>query len=399
MAAWRSLRLERAARGLHAAAAVTQHPSDDPERPFFATAAKGTEGALRDELKELGLPKVKASRGGVHFGGELSDAVRACLHSRIAVRVLERQGSWVAPDADALYERVRGVAWERVLDARRTLSVDAQIKETAVTSSAFAAQRVKDAIVDRLRERAGARPDVDKRDPDVRVSLHWVRDHATLSLDVGGAALHTRGYRLDAGTAPLKETLAAAILRLCGWDRRTPLIDPMCGAGTLAIEAAQWAQGIAPGLARPRFGFERWVSHDDVQRRMLAELRERARADTREHQAPPILARDSDTDALARARANAKRAGVKLSLGQADVRAIEPEHQRAFVVTNPPYGERLSTEASAAELARAFARLRGHRICVLCHERALPRAIRARPVVEHALWNGPLECRLFCWEM
>ncbi|MFI5307597.1 MAG: class I SAM-dependent RNA methyltransferase [Polyangiales bacterium] len=380
---------------------MSQHPTDDPERPFFATAAKGTEGALRDELRELRLPRVKATRGGVYFGGDFEAAMRACLHSRIAVRVLERQQSCVAPDADALYEQVREVPWERVLDARRTLCVDAQIRDTAVTSSAFAAQRVKDAIVDRLRDKHGARPDVDKRDPDVRVSLHWVGEHATLSLDVGGAALHARGYRPEAGEAPLKETLAAAIVRLCGWDRRTPFIDPMCGAGTLAIEAAQWARAIAPGLARPRFGFERWVCHDDAQRRLAAGLREHARGNAKPaSDAPPIFGRDNDSKALALARDNAGRAGVTLALRQADVRAIEPEHERAFLVTNPPYGERLPTTAAfSSELATALARLRGYRVCVLCHERALPRAMQRRAELEHALWNGPLECRLFCWEL
>jgi putative N6-adenine-specific DNA methylase len=179
---------------------VSQPERDDPERPHFATAAKGTEGVLRDELKELRLPKVKATRGGVYFGGELSWAVLACLHSRIALRVLTRQTSFLARSAGDLYAGVREVAWERVLDLRRTLAVDASIRSAAVTSSAFVAQRVKDAIVDRLRDRLGARPDVDKRDPDVRVAVHWAGEQVTVSLDVGGGSLHARGYRSQAGT-------------------------------------------------------------------------------------------------------------------------------------------------------------------------------------------------------
>jgi 23S rRNA G2445 N2-methylase RlmL len=182
----RSARLEQLGKAAHAHAAVSQPRSDDPERPFFATAAKGTEGLLRDELKEIGLPRVQASRGGVYFGGDFSSAILACLHSRIAMRVLERHASFTASDADALYAGVYAVAWERVLDARRTLCVDAQIRNAAVTSSAFAAQRVKDAIVDRLREKHGARPDVDKRDPDVRVALHWVGGQASVLLDASG---------------------------------------------------------------------------------------------------------------------------------------------------------------------------------------------------------------------
>ena len=306
---------------------MSQHPSDDPDRPYFASAAKGTEGALRDELKELRVPRVKATRGGVYFGGSLADAARVCLHSRIAMRVLERQVSVSARHADALYDAVHAVEWERVLDPRRTLAVDALLRDAPVTHSEFAAQRVKDAIVDRLRDKFGARPDVDKRDPDARVVLHWVRDHADVSLDMAGAPLHMRGYRVQAGEAPLKETLAAAIVRLSGWDRQSPLIDPLCGAGTLAIEAAQWAARIAPGLARTRFGFERWVSHDEAEQKLLAELREEARAGVVPVEArPKVLASDTDERVLAIARDNAARAGVEIAFARADVRSLKPEY-------------------------------------------------------------------------
>ena len=380
---------------------MSQHPSDDPERPFFATAAKGTEGVLRDELRELGLPLVKAARGGVHFGGWLADAMRACLHSRIALRVLLRQASFEAGDADALYAGVRAVSWERVLSPRHTLAVDATLRDSAVSHSAFAAQRVKDAIVDRLRDLQGARPSVDKNDPDVRVLLHWVRGHATLALDLAGSSLHARGYRLAAGEAPLRETLAAAIVRLSRWDCATPFLDPLCGAGTIAIEAAQLALGIAPGLARPRFGFERWASHGEDERRAIAELRAEARAAVRgrEH-APPIIASDRDPAVVAQARANAERAGVAIELRRADVRALEREHGRAWLVTNPPYGERLEQDPNfMPELAAVLERLHGYRVCVLAGDRSLLRAMRARPRLEHALWNGPLECRLLGWEI
>jgi len=389
---------------------MSQHPSDDPERPFFATAAKGTEGALRKELVELGIPRVKATRGGVYFGSEragdassvsLASALRASLYSRIAVRVLVRQTSFEAPDADALYDGVRAVPWERVLDAGRTLAVDAHIRESPVTSSAFAAQRAKDAIVDRLRDLNGTRPDVDRRDPDVSVVLHWIGDRATVLLDVAGGSLHARGYRSEAGTAPLRETLAAAVVRLSEWDGGTALIDPLCGSGTLAIEAAQWACGIAPGLARARLGCERWTSHDAGEQRLLAELREEARARVRPaSEAPPIFASDDDERVLAIARRNAQRAGVAITFARADARRLQRAHERAFVLTNRPYrGPLAATQSFHAELAASFRRVHGYRVCVLCGDRALPRAMRTRPVIEHALWNGPLECRLLAWEV
>jgi putative N6-adenine-specific DNA methylase len=385
---------------------MSQHPSDDPERPFFATAAKGTEGVLRDELQRLRIPKVKATRGGVYFGREgegLASALRVCLHSRVALRVLERQASFAARDERALYDGVSAVHWERVLDAGRTLAVDAAIKDAPVTNSAYAAQRVKDAIVDRLRDLHGARPDVDKHDPDVGVVLHWVDDHASVLLDVSGGSLHARGYRSEGGEAPLRETLAAAIVQLADWDRRVPLIDPLCGSGTLAIEAAQAALGIAPGLLRARFGCERWTSHDAAERALAAQLREEARAQARPASAaPPIFARDADERVLERARRNAERAGVAAAIqfARADVRKLAREHDRAVVVTNPPYGERLAAGPDFEhELAAALHRLHGYRVNVLAQSRAILRAMQDRPVLEHALWNGPLQCRLLAWEI
>lgn len=382
---------------------MSQHPDDDPERPYFATAARGTEGVLRAELTELRIPKVKATRGGVYFGGELRHALEACLRSRIALRVLRREASFVADDRDALYDGVRAIAWERVLDPARTLCVDAHVRNAQVTNSAYAAMRVKDAVVDRLRDLHGARPSVDKRDPDVRIVLHWNGARAGVLLDLSAASLHARGYRSESGEAPLRETLAAAIVRLSGWDRRTPLIDPMCGAGTLVIEAAQLAGGIAPNVER-RLGVERWASHDEGERGVLAEVRERVRAGAGTGagtaEVSVIEGRDRDGRVLEIARRNALRAGVSIAFERTEVAALERRYERALVLTNPPYGERLAAPAEQSkELARAFKRLRGYRVCVLAHDRAILRAMGQRPSLEHALWNGRLECRLLAWDI
>jgi 23S rRNA G2445 N2-methylase RlmL len=352
-------------------------------------------------LRELRIPGVKATRGGVHFGGGLASAVRVCLYSRVAVRVLWRQHVFEARDPGELYEGVANVEWERVLDAGKTLCVDAMVRDAPSTHSVFVAQRVKDAIVDRLRERQGERPSVDLRDPDVRVVVHWVRSEVRVLIDVAGVSLHARGWRSEAGEAPLRETLAAAMLRLSGWDRRSPLIDPMCGAGTLAIEAAQWARGIAPGIARPRLALERWSSHDASQRQLLAGLREEARHNVLPaSECPPILAQDVDERVLGLARSNAARAGVQIELARADARRIAARPGPVWLVTNPPYGERIEGAPGLdLELARAFRALRGYRVCVLARDRALPRAMQRRPILEHPLWNGPLECRLCCWQL
>jgi putative N6-adenine-specific DNA methylase len=365
---------------------------------FFATAAKGTEGALRDELRELRLPMVKADRGGVHFGGGLTDGVRACYESRIAQRILLRLGSFAAPSPEALYAGVRSVDWSRVLDRRRTLSVTAHVKSSAMRHSGFVAQKTKDAIVDQLRERFGGRPDVDRDDPDVHVVVHLSKDEAQVFADLAGEPLHRRGYRTEAREAPLKETLAAAMLRLAGWDRTRPLLDPMCGSGTIAIEGYLWAYDIAPGFLRKRYGFERWASYDETTKRFLGDLRAAARERIR-REGPSVMALDIDREAVRLSRTLSRRAGASIQVEHGDVADFFGSEPPGHVVTNPPYGVRLARgEHFEVMLAHAFRRLTGHRISVLCHDRNLEQAMRKKPVQEHALWNGDLECRLYSWE-
>jgi putative N6-adenine-specific DNA methylase len=364
---------------------------------FFATAAKGTEPALRDELRELRLPRVRADRGGVHFEGDLAEAARACLWSRVALRVLLEVGTFDAPDGDALYEGTRAVDWSEWLTARTTLAVRATCRSSRLTHSQFVAQKTKDAVVDRLRDRFGERPSVDREDPDVLLAVHVARDQATLYLDVSGASLHKRGWRARSGEAPLRETLAAAVVRLSGWDRERPLADPMCGAGTLAIEAAAWARRIAPGLARDRFGFERWASHGDSMRTAMARLRAEARA-AKLHEGPRVLASDADSHAVAMTRDNARAAGVVLAVEQREVRDLAPLEPPGFVVTNPPYGERLEAgDATYDDLGRALRRLRGHTIALLAGAPAIARAMRRDADRWWILHNGPIECRLLVY--
>lgn len=374
----------------------------EPERPYFATAARGTEGVLRDELRELGVPAVRATRGGVHFGGDFTWAARVCLHSRIAIRVLERVAQFHASDASQLYEGARLVAWERFLQPSLTLAVHTSVRSSALTHSNFVSLKVKDAIVDRMRDRHGARPDVDRRDPDVLVSVHLVKDNAELFVDLSGESLHRRGYRTESGEAPLKETLAAALIRLCRWTPEQTLVDPMCGSGTLAIEAALQTQAIAPGLlGRKQFGFERWACHDSKRKTDLADLRENARQIAGlSGDATLILGRDSDPHALTAARSNARRAGVKVRWELGNIADLHLTCAPGWVVTNPPYGVRLAgSDTLAQEMAESFRRLSGFRVCALVADRKLPSAMRLRPIIEHELWNGDIDCRLFCWDI
>src|SRR5215472_5707445 len=346
---------------------------------FFATAAKGTEPALRDELRELRLRRVRADRGGVHFEGEILDAARACLWSRVAVRILLELSAFEAKGERALYDGVRSVDWSTYASPGTTLAVRASCRSSELTHTQFIAQRTKDAIVDSLRDRFGSRPDVHRDDPDVLVAVHLLRDLATLYLDVGGASLHARGWRPSGGEAPLKETLAAAVVRLSGWDRDRPFIDPMCGAGTIAIEAACWAHRIAPGLSRERFGFERWVSWDAPLRVAMSDLREEARA-AAVKDGPTVIMSDSDAYALAAARDHARAAGVEVRTVRQDVRKIGPLVPAGFVVTNPPYGARLeSSRELYVGMARALSRLDGHTVAILAGTPEIERAMRRKP--------------------
>jgi putative N6-adenine-specific DNA methylase len=368
--------------------------TEKPARPaprFFATAAKGTEPLLRDELNELGLPRVRADRGGVHFGAEPRDAYRACLWSRIAQRVLESVAEFPCPDEDALYAGVRSFDWRRVLDAERTLSIRAACRSSRLTHTQYIAQRSKDAVVDQLRERLGARPSVDRQAPDVQLFVHLVKDRASVYLDYSGDSLHEHGFRKQQGAAPIKETLAAALVRYSGWDRASPLVDPMCGSGTLLLEAGLWAARRAPGLARDDFGFERWADFDGAAAQALAELRDEAKSLARPLDFS-LLGSDSDARALEAARANAEAAGLRVNLRLAPLSGAVPSADRGGLVTNPPYDERLQRGAdSATELAACLRRFASYQRALI-----VPRSFELPLPSDGFLlvFNGAIECEL-----
>ena len=374
---------------------------------FFVTCARGMEGALRRELADMRIAGAKGDRGGVWFEGPLDMGMRVCLHSRVAVRVLVRLGTFEAADQQSLYAGTRAIPWRDWLTATSSFAVDANIRDTpALTHSGYVALKVKDAVVDALRNAFGARPDVDPKSPDVSIVLHLAKGQAGIFLDLAGESLHQRGYRVAMVDAPLKETLAAAVLLLGGAHADAPFIDPMAGSGTLAIEHVLAARGIAPGLRR-RFGFERWPSLSPETRAAWKRLR--AEADQSFHEVehrplPPVVCADIDAAALAAARKNAAAAGVDdaITFERADVAALEHRWPVATLATNPPYGERLQPadlDALYTSMGRAFERLAGWRVIILCGNPALERAIRRKPTVFHRLWNGPLEVRLLRYDM
>lgn len=361
---------------------------------LFVTAAAGTEVALRDELRELRLKGPKADRGGVRLRGNRETVVRICLGSRIAVRVLVEVGRFDCPDEDALYEGVAAIAWDRWLSPDRTLGVSAISRRSALTHTNYIAQRTKDAIVDGQRRRRGRRSSVDRRDPDLGIFVHLKKDRAGVFLDASGGSLHMRGWRRAHGAAPLKETLAAAILRMSGWDRTVPLMDPTCGAGTLPIEADLWARKVPPQARERTFGFERWADHGPEGRAILDHERGRAEARIRD-EGPTCLGRDADRRAVKAARSNAGRAGshARFEVGALDdLRGAGPGH----VVANPPYGRRLGADAAFWDgLRRALERLPEHHVTLLLPEEDAPEDLGGgRRARSKRLFNGRLRCRL-----
>ncbi|HXU65587.1 MAG TPA: THUMP domain-containing protein [Polyangia bacterium] len=374
---------------------------------FFVTCARGTEGALRRELAAMRIAGAKGDRGGVWFQGPLEMGMEVCLRARTAVRVLMQLGEIEASDGATLYEAARRIPWRDWITVQSTFAVFGNVKDTpGLTHSGFAALKVKDAVADALRDALGARPDVDPKSPEVSIALHLAGGRGGLFLDMAGEALHRRGTRVAMVEAPLKETLAAAVLMLGGAQADLPFIDPMCGSGTLAIEHALATRGIASGIRR-RFGFERWPTLPAEARAAWGRLRARedetaARAMTGDW--PPVVCADLDAASLTAARQNAAAAGMDeaITFERADVAALERRWPAATLATNPPYGERLNPAALDAiyrGMGRTFERLTGWRAIVLSGNPALAQAVHRKPAVSHRLWNGPLEARLLRYDL
>ncbi len=397
--------------------------------PLFATVPRGLESLLAGELRAFGAARVKQVRAGVAFAGSLETAYRTCLWSRVGGRVLLPLVSGQAADGDDLYATAGGVDWSEHLGAGDTLAVDFTGVNDRIRDTRFGAVRIKDAIVDQFRAASGARPSVDARAPDVRVNAHLASTRVTISIDLSGQSLHRRGYRADKVQveAPLKENLAAGMLLYAAWPRDAAaggsMLDPLCGSGTLPIEAALIAADVAPGLLRaeasggagrdakaaaPAFGFLRWRGHQKaLWDALVAEARERRSAGMKRLAAarPEAVIRGSDRDARAVkvSRDFAARAGLHglVAFEQADVAQAEPPAARGLLATNAPYGERLSDEAEAVyrqlgeRLRSAFP---GWNAVVLGGDRGQLGALGLAAKRETDLRNGPLTCVLAYYE-
>jgi len=376
---------------------------------FFVSCAKGLEYLLADELQALGATRATAALAGANAEGGLAEAQRAVLWSRLASRVLWPLAEFDCPDEGALYEGAADVPWHEHLAAGHTLAVDAHVSGSAITHARYAAQRVKDAVVDAFRARGMERPSVDVERPDLRLNLVLRKGRAVLSVDLGGGPLHRRGWRATRHEAPLKENLAAGVLLRGGWPalyaEGGALLDPMCGSGTLLIEGALMAADVAPGLQREQLVRDgmpvptRWTGFDlEAWRRLLEEARARAAAGLAALR-PVFHGSDLDAQAIAAARQNAQAAGVAAAI-RFEVRDIDalapPQEARGLVACNPPYDRRLAADGALyRRLGQALQRaVPQWRASLLCGDAGLAQATGLRAAKKYQVFNGALECAL-----
>lgn len=370
---------------------------------YFAPCPRGLEETLVVELSRLGASRVKAVPGGVGFGGDLAVGYRANLESRVASRVLLSLGDGRYANEHDIYAFVKSIDWPALFSVERTLRVDVSAIRSPLRSLEFVTLRVKDAVCDRFREKQGVRPSVDTVMPDVRVQLFLTADAMTVYLDLSGDPLFKRGWREESGDAPLRENLAAGMVALSGWQPGTPFIDPMCGSGTIAIEAAQMMLGIAPGLGRG-FGFERLHGFDaGLWKHLLDDAGQRVDRGRRQ---VAVFGSDREGSSVVAARANAARAGVDraVQFEVADVRRREAPAAAGILVSNPPYGVRMESRESlelfypqlGAALKASFA---GWTAYLISPEMKLPGQLGLKASKRTVLFNGAIECRLFEFRM
>jgi putative N6-adenine-specific DNA methylase len=366
---------------------------------YFATCARGLEGILADELRALNALDVEPGRGGTAFAGDKALLYQANLWLHTAVRVLVPILEATVTSPDELYDAVRSLDWSGYLTPDHTLAVDCNVRDSRLTHSKFAALRVKDAICDQFVDRVGRRPSVDVERPMVGLNLHVYRDRAVLSLDSSGDSLHKRGYRPVLTKAPLNEALAAALVLATGWKGDVPFADPLCGSGTLPIEAAWIALRRPPGLTRRHFGFQGWMDYDV---RLWTTLRDEARRGVRHNLPVPVIGSDVRGDAVAFSINNARAAGIGhlLRFDKRNVRDFRPpEGPPGVIVCNPPYGERLGEERDLRGLYKTLGdvfsgHFQGWTAFVFTGNPRLADAIGLKPTEEIPLYNGKIPCRL-----
>lgn len=360
---------------------------------IIAKTFVGLEPILAKELRELGAEDVKEGRRMVSFTGDKRMMYRANFKLRTAIRILKPITHFKARSADDVYEGAKKIDWSQYLDNSKTFTVDAVVFSEEFRHSKFVSYKIKDAIVDQFRERTGERPNISVANPDIRLNIHIAEDRCTLSLDSSGESLHRRGYRQEQVEAPLNEVLAAGMILMTGWHGETDFIDPMCGSGTLPIEAALIAHNMAPGLFRKEYAFEKWADFDSE---MFDEIYNDDSDECEfEHH---IYGYDIDMKAVSKALRNVKAAGLSkdITIEQADFKDFVQPKEKSIIITNPPYGERISTPNLLDTYQMIGERLKhqfvGNDAWVLSYREECFDQIGLKPSLKVPLFNGALEC-------
>lgn len=370
--------------------------------PMIAKTSFGFEDLLIDELKSFGAVEIRKGTRAVFFSGTLETMYTVNLKSRISLRVLKPILSFPVSNEQQLYDGIKKINWSEFLSADDTLAVDAVTVKSNLTHSLYIALKTKDAIVDQFRDKTGKRPDVDLRFPKVRINVHLSDNIASVALDSSGDSLHKRGYRVQAGEAPLNETLAAGMILLSGWNGNMPFSDIMCGSGTILIEAAMIARNIAPGSIRNEFGFERWIDFDAP---LWESVKEKAKSFEKSNLDFPLIGIDRSHQVISHARENAKAAGVlnDLTFHEMPFEHYTPTESAQLIITNPPYGGRL-TDTDLFDLYKNIGdqlkkKYQGSTAWVLTANRDAAKYIGLHTSRKIQLYNGALECRFLKFEL
>ena len=369
------------------------NPAHTDEQELIAKTFMGLEPVLAKELTQLGANNVKIGRRMVSFTGDKEMMYRANFQLHTAIRILKPIRHFKARSADDVYEEIKKIDWTEFLTTEKTFAVDAVVFSEEFRHSKFVSYKVKDAIVDQFREATGKRPNISVANPDIRLNIHVAEDKCTLSLDSSGESLHRRGYRQESVEAPLNEVLAAGMILMSGWQGDTDFIDPMCGSGTLLIEAALIAKNMAPGLFRKEYAFEKWPDFD-------SELFDRIYNDESQEREfnHHIYGYDIDMKAVNTALLNVKAAGLTsvITVKQQDFKAFTQPANKSIIITNPPYGERISTPDLLGTYKMIGERLKhqflNNDAWVLSYREECFDQIGLKPSIKIPLYNGSLEC-------
>ena len=377
---------------------------------WLATCPKGLELLLAEELQAIGAEGVKETVAAVHFQGSMEVAYRACLWSRLANRILMPLHSFMLNEADDLYQECNDISWESHFSAAQSIAIDFIGTSRLIDNTMYGSQRVKDAIVDRIRRIEGERPNVDTKNPDIRIQVRQHKGRVTVSLDISGESLHRRGYRTGQGTAPIKENLAVALLLRANWPAMAAeggaLLDPMCGSGTLIIEGAMMAADIAPGMLREHYGFDQWMQHDAELWQSLIDEAHQRKATGLENLELDIRGYDANPRVLEYTTQNIENAGLDghIRLAHKPIDQFgKPTAERGLLLTNPPYGERLGEVDELIPLYQKLGTVlqknfQGWRAAIFTGNVDLGRETDLSPTKQYSLFNGTIPCKLLVFE-